>query len=137
MDGATVSKILAEKWKSMTPEEQSPFYEESERLKNLHLVQHPNYKYSPKHKRIGMKKSVAKLDPIPHHHQPLMGTPVPDMIPLPNGADNVVLMDTSHEAPEGPNEPLVILEDPETINQPSQQYQSEATFNPHEVVELD
>ena len=63
MDGATVSKVLAEKWKAMDTEGQGPYYQEAERLKNLHQIQHPNYKYNPKARRMGMKKSMARIDP--------------------------------------------------------------------------
>ena len=65
LDGVTVSRLLADKWKSMTSEEQAPFYLEAEKLKSAHQLQHPNYKYSPKARRLGMKKSVAKLDASP------------------------------------------------------------------------
>ena len=30
---------------------------------NLHQIQHPNYKYTPKARRMGMKKSMARIDP--------------------------------------------------------------------------
>ena len=63
MDGATVSKVLAEKWKAMDTESQQHYYQEAERLKNLHQIQHPNYKYNPKARRMGMKKSMARIDP--------------------------------------------------------------------------
>ena len=64
MDGATVSKLLADKWKSLPQDEQYKWYNEAERLKNLHLMQHPNYKYNPKSrpKKLSMKQSVARLD---------------------------------------------------------------------------
>ena len=48
MDGATVSKLLADKWKMMSDAEKSRWYTEQERMKNLHQLQHPNYKYNPK-----------------------------------------------------------------------------------------
>ena len=64
VDGATVSKLLAEKWKKLDSEEQQKFFSEAEKLKNLHQLQHPNYKFNPKTKRIGMKKSVARLEPL-------------------------------------------------------------------------
>ena len=38
MDGATVSKVLAEKWKAMDTEGQQHYYQEAERLKNLHQI---------------------------------------------------------------------------------------------------
>ena len=65
VDGATVSKLLAEKWRAMEQTEKHKFYIEAERLKNLHQLQHPNYKYAPKPRRIGMKQSMALTSPIP------------------------------------------------------------------------
>eukprot|EP00094_Tigriopus_californicus_P002821 TCALIF_02720-PA protein Name:"Similar to sox17a-b Transcription factor Sox-17-alpha-B (Xenopus laevis)" AED:0.27 eAED:0.29 QI:0/0.5/0.4/0.8/0.5/0.8/5/0/1615 len=43
-DGATVSKLLADEWKSLSAEQKSEYYKESEHLKSLHQLQHPNYK---------------------------------------------------------------------------------------------
>ena len=65
MEGAEVSKLLANKWKSLPKEEQVKWYTEAERLKKLHQAQFPNYKYNPKSKpkKLSMKQSVAKLDP--------------------------------------------------------------------------
>ena len=65
MDGATVSKLLADKWKMMSDAEKSRWYNEQERMKNLHQLQHPNYKYNPKMrpKKLSMKQSVARIDP--------------------------------------------------------------------------
>ena len=45
--------------------EKHKFYIEAERLKNLHQLQHPNYKYAPKPRRLNMKQSVALTSPIP------------------------------------------------------------------------
>ena len=65
MDGATVSKLLADKWKMMSDAEKSRWYSEQERMKSLHQLQHPNYKYNPKMrpKKLSMKQSVARIDP--------------------------------------------------------------------------
>ena len=71
MDGASVSKMLAEKWKAMDEGEKQQYYQESERLKNLHQLQHPFYKYSPKPRKLGMKKSVAKTMPFVASAAPL------------------------------------------------------------------
>ena len=65
VDGATVSKLLAEKWRALDQTEKQKFYVEAERLKNLHQLQHPNYKYAPKPRRIGMKQSVTLASPMP------------------------------------------------------------------------
>ena len=49
----------------------APYYfNEAERLKNLHQLQHPNYKFNPKAKRMGMKKSVSRLEPLTRVSQP-------------------------------------------------------------------
>ena len=44
IDGASVSKILAEEWKKLGEEEKKKYSDEAERLKSLHQLQHPNYK---------------------------------------------------------------------------------------------
>ena len=43
-DGATVSIMLADKWKTMNQEQKQQFYTEADHLKTLHQQQHPNYK---------------------------------------------------------------------------------------------
>ena len=43
-DGATVSKMLADKWKTLNQEQKQVFYTEADHLKNLHQLQHPDYK---------------------------------------------------------------------------------------------
>ena len=63
MAGATVSEVLAEKRKALDTEGYQHDYQEAERLKNLHQIQHPNYKYNPQARRMGMKKSMARIDP--------------------------------------------------------------------------
>ena len=59
-----MSILLADKWKQLDSEEKQHFFDEAEKLKNLHQLQHPNYKFNPKAKRIGMKKSIARLEPL-------------------------------------------------------------------------
>ena len=44
IDGASVSKILADEWKKLTEDEKSKYSDEAVRLKSLHQIQHPNYK---------------------------------------------------------------------------------------------
>eukprot|EP00095_Tigriopus_kingsejongensis_P009626 maker-scaffold94_size379870-snap-gene-0.12 protein:Tk09626 transcript:maker-scaffold94_size379870-snap-gene-0.12-mRNA-1 annotation:"hypothetical protein L798_11659" len=58
-DGATVSKMLADEWKTLPSERKQVFYQESEHLKNLHQLQHPDYKYSPR-ARKNVKKPAVK-----------------------------------------------------------------------------
>ena len=37
--------MLAQQWKVLDEEQKSHFYTEAEHLKNLHQLQHPDYKY--------------------------------------------------------------------------------------------
>ena len=48
LDGATVSKLLAEEWHKLEEGEKKKFYNQAEILRKLHQEQHPDYKYSPK-----------------------------------------------------------------------------------------
>ena len=65
-----MSKMLAGQWKQLDSAEQQKYFNEAERLKNLHQLQHPNYKFNPKAKRMGMKKSVSRLEPLTRVSQP-------------------------------------------------------------------
>ncbi|XP_061540287.1 transcription factor 7-like 1-B [Phycodurus eques] len=42
-DSAAVNKILGQMWKSLTPAEQLPFFQESERLSLMHASMHPDW----------------------------------------------------------------------------------------------
>ncbi|XP_044220478.1 lymphoid enhancer-binding factor 1-like [Thunnus albacares] len=54
-DSAMINKILGEKWKSLSKEEQSKYYNEAEIEKQQHLLQHPEWSakdnYGKKRKR--------------------------------------------------------------------------------------
>ena len=53
-----VSKQLGMRWRELGQEEKAPFIQEAERLRLLHIMENPEYKYEPK-KRV--KKVSAKL----------------------------------------------------------------------------
>merc|ERR1712183_608832 len=58
---AEISKNLGKKWRTLSEEEKSPFVEEAERLKILHLKEYPNYKYRPKKKITHHQHHINKM----------------------------------------------------------------------------
>ncbi|XP_064086852.1 putative transcription factor SOX-15 [Macrobrachium nipponense] len=50
MHNAEISKQLGRRWKLLTEEQRRPFRDEAQRLKVLHRLEYPDYKYRPKKK---------------------------------------------------------------------------------------
>ncbi|CAF0867425.1 unnamed protein product [Didymodactylos carnosus] len=53
MHNADISKCLGARWKKLSLIERQPFIDESERLKELHVLEYPNYKYCPRKRKSG------------------------------------------------------------------------------------
>ncbi|CAD1470998.1 unnamed protein product, partial [Heterotrigona itama] len=50
MHNAEISKRLGRRWKTLDEAERRPFIEEAERLRQLHMMEYPDYKYRPRKK---------------------------------------------------------------------------------------
>lgn len=50
MHNAEISKRLGRRWKTLNDTERRPFIEEAERLRQLHMMEYPDYKYRPRKK---------------------------------------------------------------------------------------
>ena len=57
-----ISKILGTQWKALNPEQQKPYREEAQSLKQLHDAQFPRYKYKPvrKGRSAARKRNSSK-----------------------------------------------------------------------------
>jgi transcription factor SOX4/11/12 (SOX group C) len=55
-----LSKELGRRWNNLTEQQRQPFVAESDRLKDLHTKEYPNYKYKPSRKK---SRSSPKQSP--------------------------------------------------------------------------
>ena len=63
LHNSQISKILGTEWRKLTEEERQKFFAQAKLLSELHLIEHPEYKYRPKRR---VKKKHIKLKPDGH-----------------------------------------------------------------------
>ena len=73
MHNAEISRRLGKLWRLLSDTEKQPYIDESERLRVLHMKQHPDYKYRPR-KKATKKKTMSPDDPLGCDSQSSGGT---------------------------------------------------------------
>src|SRR6218665_240939 len=65
MHNAEISRRLGRKWLTLSDPQRQPFIQEAERLRQLHLVEYPGYKYRPRPKKTpGYRNRNASDDSL-------------------------------------------------------------------------
>lgn len=62
-DVALFGLVTGKKWRGLTPQDRRPYVEEAERLRVIHMQEHPNYKYRPRRRKHAKRTPGAPSSP--------------------------------------------------------------------------
>lgn len=67
LHNSQISKILGSEWRKLSEEEKQKFFAQAKLLNELHMIEHPDYKYRPKRRA---KKRYMKHNSMANHGGP-------------------------------------------------------------------
>lgn len=83
LHNSQISKVLGQEWRNLTEDEKQKFFAQAKLLNELHLIEHPDYKYRPKRR---VKKRNVKHPRSNNHTE----CPYPSFQCEPNGLTSTV-----------------------------------------------
>jgi HMG (high mobility group) box len=63
MHNSVISRVLGQRWQKMSYAERQPFVREADKVRQLHLQEHPDYRYCPRRKekrKLGERRGYVR-----------------------------------------------------------------------------